>query len=302
MTTTNTSPNGARAKIIRALIAEGMLTTHELATHTGLRPDQARDNAVQARKDGLVTSERDDVTGLVAYKVTAKGREYCAGSAHSTPKSTASESPVDDAAKELDGRSQIHKERDSLIRERDKLLTDCASTMQALDLAQKAMARQRDDAVILRAERYEAVCEANHLRELAAQVEAARDRLHQDMTLLKAQAEESDAAINERLSKYDALVAENDRLSASVTSMYADKDALCQQVIALESRTPSPMVTEYVVRHENGCISSSSFDTIAEAIELATEDAKELGKPVLVYGLVLIGAVEIRPVFVGAES
>lgn len=78
MTTTKSAPNGARAKILRALISEGMLTTAELATHTGLKPDQARDNAVQARREGMLTSERDDVTGLVAYKVTAKGREYCA--------------------------------------------------------------------------------------------------------------------------------------------------------------------------------------------------------------------------------
>lgn len=301
MTTTNTSPNGARAKIMRALITEGMLTTAELAAHTGLKPDQARDNAVQARKDGLVTSERDDVTGLVAYKITAKGRELCAKKEPVLPKEAATEHPVDAAAQKLDGRSPIHKERDSLIRERDKLLKDCASTMQALDLARKEMARQRDDAVRLSVERDEAVREANRLRELAAKMEVERDRLHQDMTLLKAQAEESDAAINERLSKYDTLVSENDCLSARVISLYADKDELCQQVIALESRAPSPIVTEYVVRNEDGSI-TSAVCTSEDAIERATADAKALDRKVRVYGLVLIGTVEIRPVFVKEGS
>lgn len=297
MTTTNTSPNGARAKIMRALIAEGMLTTAELATNTGLRPDQARDNAVQARKDGLVTSERDDVTGLVAYKITAKGRELCANKDHSLPKEAATEHPVDAAAQELDGRSPIHKERDSLIREMDKLLTDCASTMQALDMAQEEIARLRDDAV----RRDDATLVANNLREMLATMDEDRNRLRSEIVDRDRLAQESDAAINELLRKYDALVSENDRLSASVMSLYSDKDALCQQVIALESRAPSPMVTEYAVRHENGDIAFAGC-TSEDAIERATSDAKALCRPVRVYGLVLIGTVEIRPVFVEHES
>lgn len=71
-----TSPvqNGARAKIMRAIIANGMLTTNEIAEQAGLENKQARDNANAARKDGLLTIERDDVTGLMAYKITAEGR------------------------------------------------------------------------------------------------------------------------------------------------------------------------------------------------------------------------------------
>jgi len=40
-----TNQNGARAKILRALIINGMLTTEELAQQTGLPAGQARDNA-----------------------------------------------------------------------------------------------------------------------------------------------------------------------------------------------------------------------------------------------------------------
>ncbi len=236
MTTTNTSPNGARAKILRALIAEGMLTTAELATNTGLRPDQARDNAVQARKDGLVTSERDDVTGLVAYKVTAKGRELCANKGHALPKEAAKEHPVDAAAKEPEGPSKC----------------DCASTMLALDLAQNEIARHRDEAVRLSVELDEAVREVSRLRELVATTGTERDELR-------------------------------------------------RQVLALESRPPSQTVTDYAVRHENGDIAFAGCAS-ADAIDRATADAKALGRPVRVCGLVPIGTVEIRPVFVESES
>lgn len=73
-----TSQNGARAKILRALAAEGMLTVSEIAETAGLNPDQARDNANHAAKDGLVTKERDDITNSLAYKITPSGREYLA--------------------------------------------------------------------------------------------------------------------------------------------------------------------------------------------------------------------------------
>jgi len=76
MSTTN--QNGARAKLLRALAADGMLTVIELAGAAGLSVTQARDNANHAVKDGLVTKGRDDVTNSLAYKITAAGRAYLA--------------------------------------------------------------------------------------------------------------------------------------------------------------------------------------------------------------------------------
>lgn len=73
-----TSQNGARAKILRALAAEGMLTVSEIAETAGLNSDQARDNANHAAKDGLVTKGRDDITNSLAYKITPSGREHLA--------------------------------------------------------------------------------------------------------------------------------------------------------------------------------------------------------------------------------
>lgn len=76
MSTTN--QNGARAKLLRALAADGMLTVSELAEAAGLTDSQARDNANHAVKDGLVTKGRDDVTNSLAYKITTAGRAYLA--------------------------------------------------------------------------------------------------------------------------------------------------------------------------------------------------------------------------------
>lgn len=76
MSTTN--QNGARAKLLRALAADGMLTVIELAGAAGLSVTQARENANHAVKDGLVTKGRDDVTNNLAYKITAAGRAYLA--------------------------------------------------------------------------------------------------------------------------------------------------------------------------------------------------------------------------------
>ena len=76
MNTTSNQPNGARAKIIRALISEGMLTGQELSIKTGMTPKQVRDNANAAKQDGLITIELDDVTRSAAYKITPKGRLY----------------------------------------------------------------------------------------------------------------------------------------------------------------------------------------------------------------------------------
>ncbi len=76
MSTTN--QNGARAKLLRALAADGMLTVSELADAAGLTASQARDNANHAVKDGLITKGRDDVSNSLGYKITAAGRAYLA--------------------------------------------------------------------------------------------------------------------------------------------------------------------------------------------------------------------------------
>lgn len=312
MTTTNTSPNGARAKILRALLAEGMLTTSELATHTGLRPDQERDNAVQARKDGLVTSERDDVTGLVAYKVTAKGCELCTGRATSLHKKTPVETIVDAGAKEAFKRDMVTifapPGGKGVIDAAPAKCQDCASTEQALDLAQNEIARHRDEAVRLSVERDEARREANRMRELAAQMEAERDGqiktvsdLRHELSTRDAAVAESDAAINERLSKYDALVGENNKLATDIANLHSVRDKQRRTILALESRAPSPMVTEYVGKADNSYVELSGSSR-EEAIEGATDVAGRKGESVLVYGMVLIGTVEIRPVFVESES
>lgn len=73
-----TKQNGARAKILRALSSDGMMTVNELAELSGLTASQARDNANHCVNDGLVTKGRDDVTNSLAYKITPAGREYLA--------------------------------------------------------------------------------------------------------------------------------------------------------------------------------------------------------------------------------
>ena len=69
-----TNQNGARAKILRALITNGMLTTAELAQQTGLTAQQVRDNANAAVADRLVIKGKDCVTGSLGYQITSLGR------------------------------------------------------------------------------------------------------------------------------------------------------------------------------------------------------------------------------------
>jgi len=69
-----TNQNGARAKILRAIITNGMLTTVELAQQTGLTAQQVRDNANAAVADRLVIKGKDCVTGSLGYQITALGR------------------------------------------------------------------------------------------------------------------------------------------------------------------------------------------------------------------------------------
>jgi len=60
------------------LAREGMLPVAEIAIITNLTEKQVRDNSTMARAEGLITSERDDVTRLLAYKITSEGREWVA--------------------------------------------------------------------------------------------------------------------------------------------------------------------------------------------------------------------------------
>lgn len=72
----NTSQNGARSKIMRALYTEGMLPITEVCELCGLTAKQARDNLGAAKNDGLVVAERDDVTSRLAFKLTANGKKW----------------------------------------------------------------------------------------------------------------------------------------------------------------------------------------------------------------------------------
>lgn len=77
MTTTSKSiNNGARAKILRALANNGMLTTNEISNETGLTQRQVIDNTSQARTAGLIKSGRDDITKLMGYQITDAGRKW----------------------------------------------------------------------------------------------------------------------------------------------------------------------------------------------------------------------------------
>lgn len=82
----NTSRNtGARAKILRALLKQGMLTAKEIEEETGLTNRQVLDNTTQARSAGLVKSGRDDVTRLMGYQITDAGRKWLETNPRSVP-------------------------------------------------------------------------------------------------------------------------------------------------------------------------------------------------------------------------
>lgn len=68
--------NGARARILQALYKDGIMTTSEISLVTNLTPQQVRDNANCAIKDGLVAKGRDDITNHLAYRITQEGRRW----------------------------------------------------------------------------------------------------------------------------------------------------------------------------------------------------------------------------------
>ena len=63
---------------------------------------------------------------------------------------------------------------------------------------------------------------------------------------------------------------------------------------------PIPIISEYATRTNGDCIQIAG-STREDAIKDAESVAKEMGQPVRVCGIVPIGMVEIRPVFVGIE-
>lgn len=68
--------NGARNRILRALYTNGIMTTLKVSGATNLTPQQVRDNANCAIKDGLVAKGRDDITNHLAYRITQEGRRW----------------------------------------------------------------------------------------------------------------------------------------------------------------------------------------------------------------------------------
>lgn len=68
--------NGARVRILQALYKDGMMTTAEISLATNLTPQQVRDNANCAIKEGLVAKGRDDITNRLAYRITQEGRRW----------------------------------------------------------------------------------------------------------------------------------------------------------------------------------------------------------------------------------
>lgn len=82
MSTSKQGYNGARAKILRALANNGMLTVKEISESAGLTPKQVLDNANQARVSGLCKSGRDDVTNSLGYQITEAGRAWLAANSN----------------------------------------------------------------------------------------------------------------------------------------------------------------------------------------------------------------------------
>jgi len=78
MTQESTAKNGARAKILLTLAREGMLPVAEIAEFTRMTAKQVRDNSTMARAEGLISSERDEVTRQLAFKITPAGRKWVA--------------------------------------------------------------------------------------------------------------------------------------------------------------------------------------------------------------------------------
>jgi hypothetical protein len=65
-----------RKQILKAVAAGGSATLDDLVMATGLVRKNLHDNIKAALKEFLIERIRDDVTGLPAYKTTAKGRVW----------------------------------------------------------------------------------------------------------------------------------------------------------------------------------------------------------------------------------
>jgi hypothetical protein len=69
----DTSTNGARAKILRALRDNGMMTINEIVMESKLTAKQVQDNGCKARTSGLISSFRDEISQQMVYQITEAG-------------------------------------------------------------------------------------------------------------------------------------------------------------------------------------------------------------------------------------
>lgn len=65
---------GIRTKILHAIHRHGMQTSTELAELLGVDRRAISDNAAKAKGEGYLSTQRDDVTGQLAYVLTPRGR------------------------------------------------------------------------------------------------------------------------------------------------------------------------------------------------------------------------------------
>lgn len=73
-----------RKIILQTLATHGELTIDDMITHTGIERKPLSSNIGPTKADGLITSRRDDVTGLPAYKITDLGRQRLAAMVESS--------------------------------------------------------------------------------------------------------------------------------------------------------------------------------------------------------------------------
>lgn len=65
-----------RKQILKALAVAGSQIVDDLVDSTGLQRKNLQDNLKATLEAGLIERIRDDVTGLPAYRLTAKGRGW----------------------------------------------------------------------------------------------------------------------------------------------------------------------------------------------------------------------------------
>ena len=276
------SPNGTRARILILLTKNGPMTTAEIAEALGLTPKQVRDNSNQARHENLIASGRDDVTGTLAYSITPAGRDFVkallslgkplAQDMTMLPKAGAGTSEETSAvAAFASDETQIPPA---------KCGGDCSCSGMSVEVEQsrKIITQQGNEIARLRVELDEAKEEAFRQENLAMSKHADCEEVMRD----------------------------GFRQQGIIRDLRSDNENLRQTILALEARElticqrPIPIISEYATRTNGDCIQIAG-STREDAIKDAESVAKEMGQPVRVCGIVPIGMVEIRPVFVGIE-